>query len=122
MAGMGTKHGRGRPEAGGSGAAGAVAVPAYVVPDGDGVRIALHVAPRAAKTEACGFQGAALKVRVQAPPVDGRANRAVCEFVAEALGLPRRAATLVAGEASREKTVRVVGVGPDAVIAVFGRP
>ena len=57
-----------------------------------------------------GLQGDALKVRVQAPPVEGAANQAVVELVAEALGVKRGAVSLVAGETGRRKVVAVAGI------------
>ena len=57
-----------------------------------------------------GAHGGALRVRLQAPPVDGAANEALIELLAEALGVPRRSVRIVAGTASRSKTVDVDGV------------
>ncbi|MBK8002884.1 MAG: YggU family protein [Gemmatimonadetes bacterium] len=76
----------------------------------DGIRIALQVQPRASRSEVLGLQGDALKVRVQAPPVEGAANQAVVELVAEALGVRRGAVSLVAGETGRRKVVAVAGI------------
>ena len=78
----------------------------------DGLRIALQVQPRASKNEVLGLQGDALKVRVQAPPVEGAANAAVVELMAEVLGVRRAAVQLVAGEAGRRKVVAVAGITP----------
>ena len=78
----------------------------------DGIRIALQVQPRASKSEVLGLQGDALKVRVQAPPVEGAANQAVVELVAETLGVKRGAVSLVAGESGRRKVVAVAGITP----------
>ena len=58
--------------------------------------------------------GGELRVRVAAPPADGRANRELCRFLAETLGVPRREVTIVAGEGGRHKTVQVGGVAPAA--------
>lgn len=69
--------------------------------------LALHVQPGAKRTEAAGTHGRALKVRLAAPPVDGKANAELVRFLAEAFGVPRRQVTIVRGESSREKTVRV---------------
>jgi hypothetical protein len=67
------------------------------------------VTPRAARPRVGPLAGERLKIAVSAPPVDGEANAAVIELVARALGVPRRQVTIDAGEASRRKTVRVVG-------------
>lgn len=76
----------------------------------DGVRIRLHVQPRAARTELAGRFGDAIKVRLSSPPVDGVANQELVDFLAEALSVPRISVELVAGHASRRKTVRVKGM------------
>lgn len=75
-----------------------------------GVRIAVQVQPRASRTEVAGLQGAALKVRVQAPPVEGAANAAVVALLAEALGVGRGAVALVSGGTGRRKVLTVTGV------------
>jgi uncharacterized protein (TIGR00251 family) len=82
------------------------------------VRFAVRVQPRASRTGVEGVHGDALKVRVNAPPVDGAANEAVVEVLAEALGVPRRAVRIVAGESSRSKVVEVAGIGAAAVRAL----
>jgi uncharacterized protein (TIGR00251 family) len=72
--------------------------------------IAVKVVPRAAKNEIVGWLAGALKVRVQAPPQDGRANRALEELLAEALNLKKNAVTVAAGHASAAKRVAIAGL------------
>jgi len=87
-----------------------------------GVTLAVRVTPRARKNEIVGVAGEALKVKLAAPPVEGAANAALCAFLAEQLGVRKSAVTLVAGQASRQKVVRVEGVTADEVqarLAVF---
>jgi uncharacterized protein len=79
----------------------------------DGVRIQLHIQPRAARTELAGAFGDALKVRLKSPPVDGAANEELVRFLAERLGVPRSSVALVAGHSGRRKTVRVAGVSAE---------
>jgi uncharacterized protein len=86
------------------------------------VRVAVHVQPRASRSEIVGLHGAALKVRLQAPPVDGAANEALVALLSERLGVPRRAVRVVSGATSREKTVEVHGTTEDAVRALLARP
>ena len=100
----------------------AAAAAPFVSPAPGGARLRVHVVPRASKTEVCGMQGDALKVRLQAPPVDGRANAALCEFVADAAGLPKRAVSVVAGETSRQKTLFAAGADPAALAAALQPP
>jgi uncharacterized protein (TIGR00251 family) len=78
--------------------------------DGDGIRFDALVTPRASRSRLGPLAGERIKIAVTAPPVDGEANAAVVECVAKALGVPRRNVSIVAGESSRRKTVRVVGV------------
>lgn len=70
----------------------------------------IKAVPNAPRGEVCGWLGDAVKVKLAAPPVEGRANAALCEFLADALGLPRRAVTLLHGETSRHKRVRIEGL------------
>jgi len=73
--------------------------------------IRVRVQPRARRAELVGERGGALVARVTAPPVDGRANDALCRLIAERIGVPRRRVTVVRGQSSRDKVVRVDGVG-----------
>jgi uncharacterized protein (TIGR00251 family) len=72
--------------------------------------LAIKAVPNAPCNEVVGWLGDMLKVKVHAPPLEGRANDALCEFLAEALGLPRRAVTLVRGDTSRQKIVGITGL------------
>lgn len=83
----------------------------------DGVRFAVRVQPRASSNEFAGPFGDAIKVRLQAPPVDGAANEALIAFLAESLGVSRRDVRIVHGEHSRLKAVEVRGVTLETVQA-----
>ena len=83
----------------------------------EGVIVAVHACPRASKTAVQGLHGDALKIRLRAPPVDGRANEILVAFLAETLGVPVRQVSLVAGDTGRRKRVLVRGVGAAAVRA-----
>ncbi|SDG77118.1 DUF167 domain-containing protein [Propionivibrio dicarboxylicus] len=74
---------------------------------GDAVTLTLHIQPAARKTEVAGLHGDALKIRLAAPPVDGKANAALLEFIADRLDLPRAAVSLKSGQTSRRKVVEV---------------
>ena len=76
-----------------------------------GVRLTLHVRPRASRTGLAGLHGDAIKVRLAAPPVDGAANAELVRFLAELLGVPKAAVEIVSGETGRRKVVRIQGVG-----------
>lgn len=72
--------------------------------------LSLHIQPGAKKTEIAGLHGEALKIRLAAPPVDGKANAALIAFLAKTYGVPKSAVELVSGETSRTKRVRLTGV------------
>ena len=75
--------------------------------------ISVHVQPGAKKSAVAGLHGDALKIRIAAPPVEGKANEALAAFVAKALSLPRRAVRIVKGESSREKLLLVADANAD---------
>jgi len=72
-----------------------------------GLILSLHVQPNARRTEFCGMHGEAMKLRLAAPPVDGKANSALLAFLAEFCDLPKSAVELVGGASSRAKRVRL---------------
>jgi uncharacterized protein len=76
----------------------------------DGVTFAVKVHPRARKNAITGELGDALKVSLTAPPVEGKANEACIEFFANLLKVPRSSVTIAAGQTSRNKVIRVVGL------------
>jgi uncharacterized protein len=80
-----------------------------------GVRLSIRVQPRAAANEVAGIHGDALKIRLTAPPVEGAANEALVNFLAESLGITRRDVTIVAGSSSRSKIVELTGITEDRV-------
>jgi uncharacterized protein (TIGR00251 family) len=82
------------------------------------IRVGVHVQPRASRSEIVGIHGTALKVRLQAPPVDGAANEALVSLLAERLGVARRSVQVVAGATSRAKTVEIDGTSVSAVRAL----
>lgn len=79
------------------------------------VRIAVHIQPRARRTELAGRYGSAIKIRVAAPPVDHAANEALLAFVAERLGVHRRDVRLISGATSRRKVLEIDGVTDERI-------
>ena len=75
-----------------------------------GIRFAIRVQPRASRTEIVGTHGDAVKIRLSAPPVDGAANDALVEFLAEHFAVARRDVTIVSGAQSRSKVVEIAGI------------
>ncbi len=84
------------------------------------VRFSVRVQPRSSRNGVDGVHGEALRVRVNAPPVEGAANEAVVEVLAEALGVARRAVRIVTGASARSKVVEVDGVTAAQVRALAG--
>ena len=81
--------------------------PAYA----DGMAdLEVRVIPRARREEIAGERSGRVLVRLTAPPVDGAANAALCRFVARRVGVPLRSVSIVRGQTSRDKVVRVEGV------------
>jgi uncharacterized protein (TIGR00251 family) len=78
-------------------------------------RVHVRVSPRARRSGVVGRHGEAWKVRVAAPPIEGRANAATLALLAEALEVPLRALTLLSGESSRDKVFEVEGLGRNDV-------
>jgi uncharacterized protein (TIGR00251 family) len=84
--------------------------PGWARDEAGGAVLEVLVQPRASRTRAVGEHGGRLKIQLAAPPVDGEANAALVEFLADALGVRRADVTIARGEAGRRKTVRVAGV------------
>ena len=77
--------------------------------------IDVRVIPRSARAGIAGTREGALLVRLHAPPVEGAANDELIAILATTLGLPRRAVTIVSGERSRSKRVRIAGADAQAI-------
>jgi uncharacterized protein (TIGR00251 family) len=84
----------------------------WLRPAAEGVEITLHIQPGASRCEIAGLHGDALRVRVTARAVEGAANAALLEFLAQCLGLQRRAVRILRGEKSRHKSVWAA-ISPD---------
>jgi uncharacterized protein len=75
-----------------------------------GVQFAVRVIPGASKNEMAGIQDGALKIKLTAPPVEGKANKACIDFLARLLGVRRSALAIASGEKSRKKIVTIDGM------------
>ena len=80
----------------------------------------VRAVPNAKKTQFAGTLGDAVKIKVQAVPEGGRANAELAAFLAGTLSLPKRAVSVVSGETSRDKILRVEGCSRTRAEAVFG--
>lgn len=79
----------------------------------ESARINIYVQPRASKTVVAGMHDGCVKIRLAAPPVDGAANVALVEFVAEQLGVAKSRVRIVSGTTSRRKVIEVEGVSAE---------
>jgi hypothetical protein len=82
-------------------------------------RISIYVQPRASKTTIAGMHDGCVKIRLAAPPVDGAANAALVEFVAEQLRIAKSRVRVVTGLSSRRKVVEVDGVTAEQLLAAL---
>jgi len=81
-----------------------------------GISLTLHIQPGAKKTEVVGEHGEALKIRLAAPPVDGKANTALLTWLAQRFSVAKRDVTLLSGEKSRHKIVAIAKVLDEATV------
>jgi uncharacterized protein (TIGR00251 family) len=83
----------------------------------DGVRLAVQITPNAKKTEVIGVLDDALKLKLQAQPIEGKANEALVKFLAKALGVPRSAVHITHGLTSKKKLIAITSttLTPQAV-------
>lgn len=82
----------------------------WLEPTATGLRLRIHAQPGAKRSETAGWHGESLKIRLHAPPVEGKANDELIRFLAKLLGCRRQQITLVSGETSREKVVVIEGL------------
>ena len=82
---------------------------------GEDLELRVHAQPGARRTEVQGLHAGAIKIKLQARPVEGAANEALLQFLAEALRVPRRRCVLTSGETSRQKRIRIEA--PDRALA-----
>jgi hypothetical protein len=86
-----------------------------IAESGGGVTFAVRVMPRSSRDEIVGLYGDALKVKLTAPPVEGAANLALIEFLAKHLGVRKSAVSILGGDRSRNKIVRVDGIARERI-------
>ena len=81
----------------------------------------VRVVPRASRSEMAGIQGDSLKLRLNAPPVEGKANEECIRLLAEILGVRKTQVTIIAGHTARTKTIAVEGIRAEALAALLPR-
>lgn len=84
-----------------------------------GVLLPVRAMPRASKNEIQGLHGDALKVRLQALPVEGKANQALIRFLSDALNIPRSQLSIASGETGRNKAILITGIKREALISLL---
>ncbi len=93
----------------------------FIKEKGNGVVFNIHVVPGSAKSEIVGVQDEALKVKIAAPPVEGRANAECIRFLSETLGIKKNQVTITSGYRSRKKIIAIEGLnGRDATAILSG--
>ena len=85
----------------------------------NGCRVAIYLSPRASRNKITGFHDGALKIAIQAPPVDNAANEALILFLADTFDLSRRSVQIVSGLSSRRKTVMLEGLAKNALLTIL---
>jgi uncharacterized protein (TIGR00251 family) len=85
----------------------------------DGCTVTVKVTPRASKSEIVGADPEWLRVRLQAPPVDGKANAELIALFAKRFGLPKRSVGILTGDTSRLKRVKLHGVPAETVLSLL---
>lgn len=86
----------------------------------DFFQLKVRAVPNAKKTQVVGFLGDAVKIKVQAVPEGGRANKELEEFLAKSLSLPRKNVAVRVGETSRDKLIRIEGVSREQTLKLLG--
>ena len=83
-------------------------------------RISIRVTPRASASKVAGIKEGKLLVRVTAPPAEGKANKAVCEVIANEVGVPKSRVAVIRGDTSRDKLVEISGISQTSAEAKLG--
>jgi len=86
-----------------------------------GATFRVKVQPGASKNEIVGVQQDALKIRISAPPVEGKANKMLIKFLAKQLAVKRTQVEIISGHTSRVKTIRVIGEGTTGLKKIIDR-
>lgn len=88
----------------------------WLTKKGTDIVIAVHVVPRASRNEISGEFNDSLKIRLKAPPVEGKANKALRKFLAEKLNIPLNAISIITGDTGRRKRIRITGIQEHIVL------
>jgi len=92
----------------------------YIREGKDGVLFKVRVQPRAAANQVAGLYEDAVKIRLTAPPAEGKANEACLAFLAGLLSVPRSQVEIASGHTGRNKIIKVMGVSAEEILKAFG--
>lgn len=88
-----------------------------ITPSAGGVCLEVQVQPRSSRNQVVGEQDGRLKIKLTAPPVEGEANQALVNFLAQLLQIPKKNVKLLKGESSRHKLIEIIGITEPELIA-----
>lgn len=91
--------------------------PTWLQQQGSDCLITVRVTPRASRSGVLGEEAEWLRIRLQAPPVDGKANAALIEWLADTIKRPKRTIALISGDTNRLKRLRITDITPEELIA-----
>ena len=94
-------------------------LPSYLQITRDGLLLTVVVTPRAKRSQVVGLHGGFPKIALAAPPIEGRANEALLDFLKELLGVSGRDLTLLRGDTSRRKAILIRGITPERVVQLL---
>ncbi len=92
-------------------------LPVWLSEKDQDIVLRLHAQPGAKRTSVVGLYGDKLKIAIATPPVDGKANQAIIAFLAKTLGVSKSKISLISGETSREKRIRIQGITANECVA-----
>jgi len=99
-----------------------LSLPPYLQQEKSGTLLLhLKIQPNASKSAIAGQHGQRLKIRLQSPPQDGKANRELIRFLSKTLGIKKSFVELIRGQASRDKTVRITGIPVDQLVSLVSK-
>ncbi len=91
----------------------------FIKEKGNGIIFSIHVVPGSAKSEIVGVQDEALKLKIAAPPVEGRANAECIRFLSETLGMRKNQVTITSGHRSRKKIIAIEGLNSKDAMSIL---
>ena len=87
-----------------------------------GLVFKVQLQPRASRNQIVGLQGEALKIKLTAPPVDGKANKALVDFLAKKLRVSKSQLQIISGQTSREKQIEATGTTKEDILRLINSP